>query len=89
MGVPRIAFWRTALLGAFALVLGACDDAPPLASNGSFALALVNAEVPGYPQATTFTYTFDCGDVAGYGSAAPSATAHAEGGAPRSTLLSD
>lgn len=25
------------------------------------ALALTNAQVPGYPQATTFTYAFDCG----------------------------
>jgi hypothetical protein len=31
-----------------------------------FTLALTNAQIPGYPGVTTFTYAFDCGDGAGY-----------------------
>jgi alpha-tubulin suppressor-like RCC1 family protein len=34
----------------------------------SFTLALSDAQVPGHPSATIFTYAFDCGDGAGYGS---------------------
>jgi hypothetical protein len=49
-------------------------------AGGSFTLALTNAQVPGYPQATTFTYAFDCGDGAGYGAASPNASATCVGG---------
>jgi hypothetical protein len=43
-------------------------------ANGSFTLSLANAQVPGYPQATAFTYAFDCGDGSGYGVASLSAS---------------
>lgn len=39
------------------------------------ALALTNAQVPGYPSATTFTFAFDCGTGSGYGAAGSTATA--------------
>jgi hypothetical protein len=41
----------------------------------SFALALGDAQVPGHPEATEFTYAFDCGDGSGYGDFASSTTA--------------
>jgi hypothetical protein len=41
----------------------------------AFTLALTNAQVPGHPEATSFTYAFDCGDGSGYGAATPSANA--------------
>jgi alpha-tubulin suppressor-like RCC1 family protein/PKD repeat protein len=37
-------------------------------------LSFSGAQVPGYPQATVFTYAFDCGDGAGFGAASPTAT---------------
>jgi hypothetical protein len=40
-----------------------------------FALALDNAQVPGHPEATSFTYAFDCGDGGGYGAFGTSHTA--------------
>ena len=41
--------------------------APTTAVAGqAFTLALMGAQVPGYPQATAFTYAFDCGDGQGY-----------------------
>lgn len=36
-------------------------------AGSSFSLTLSDAQVPGYPGATTFTFAFDCGDGAGYG----------------------
>jgi alpha-tubulin suppressor-like RCC1 family protein len=41
--------------------------------GGSFPLTLTNAQVPGYPSATTFTYAFDCGSGT-YGSASATAS---------------
>ncbi len=38
-------------------------------------LSLTNARVPGHPEATTFTFAFDCGDGAGYGAFGGSTTA--------------
>jgi hypothetical protein len=38
-------------------------------------LALTNAQVPGYPVATTFTFAFDCGSGSGFGAAGSTATA--------------
>jgi hypothetical protein len=36
-------------------------------TGASFTLALLDAHVPGHPEATAFTYAFDCGDGSGYG----------------------
>jgi hypothetical protein len=33
----------------------------------SIGLSLIAAQVPGHPEATSFTYAFDCGDGSGYG----------------------
>jgi hypothetical protein len=43
--------------------------------GSSFAVALDGAEVPGHPEATDFTYAFDCGDGSGYGAFGPASTA--------------
>jgi hypothetical protein len=63
-------------------------SATPLtvAAGGSFTLALSNAQVPGHSEATTFTYTFDCGDGAGYAAASstPNATCATTTAGPRS-----
>ncbi|GJG89104.1 hypothetical protein tb265_42850 [Gemmatimonadetes bacterium T265] len=49
--------------------------APATAAAGqALTLALTNAQVPGYPQATTLTYAFDCG-TGTYAAASASATA--------------
>ena len=40
-----------------------------VAALDTFYLNLYSARVNGYPQATTFTYQFDCGDGKGYGAA--------------------
>jgi hypothetical protein len=39
----------------------------PVIVGASIALSLTGAQVPGHPEATTFTYAFDCGDGSGYG----------------------
>lgn len=41
----------------------------------SLTLSLTNAQVPGFPSATAFTYAFDCGDGAGYSPASSSNSA--------------
>jgi hypothetical protein len=49
-------------------------SAPATAEEGQpFTLTLSNAQVPGHPDVTAFTYAFDCGDGPGY--APPSSTA--------------
>jgi hypothetical protein len=49
--------------------------------GGTFPVALTGAQVPGHPEATRFTYAFDCG--AGYGAASSAASASCPGVAGR------
>ncbi|HEY0777252.1 MAG TPA: hypothetical protein VGD56_04720, partial [Gemmatirosa sp.] len=58
--------------------------APASATAGQvFTLALTGAQVPGHPEATAFTYAFDCGTGAyGAASSAPNVTCSAAAGGP-------
>ncbi|MES2521287.1 MAG: hypothetical protein V4617_01220 [Gemmatimonadota bacterium] len=46
----------------------------PVVAGQPFTLTLTDAQVPGYPAATAFTYAFDCGDGSGYAAATVTAS---------------
>ena len=59
----HIECWGNAASGAFTHVLPTATFAAPTSVivGQPIALSLSNAQVPGYPAATSFTYAFDCG----------------------------
>jgi len=69
--------WGESAGGAFMTVLPtATFTAPASVIVGQpIALALTNAQVPGYPLATSFTYAFDCGAGSGFGASSGTPTA--------------
>ena len=56
-----------AIAGAVILPTATFAYPTSVASGTDITLSLTDAEVPGYPAATSFSYAFDCGDGSGYG----------------------
>jgi hypothetical protein len=67
---------RSATSGTITVLPIAAFGHPVTVPAGTtFSLELNGAQVPGHPEATSFTYAFDCGDRSGYGAFGASDTA--------------
>jgi hypothetical protein len=65
---------RNVSAGTTVLPTATFDAPASIVVNASIPLSLTNAQVPGYPSATTFTYAFDCGTASGYATPSSSNT---------------